>query len=1009
MKDCLPMLPDAPKGPERSPHIIEINAGTWWRFLGDPSKMAGDKPEEGFVLLLKEVRVVDGDIHTLVLGYHPTWGKGEIRFLLQDFLLDFTQEHLGEEVRQREIDSIMGRISDTGRQMAAPPSDEELAQRLLAKEKAKEAQKGADTADEVSEGCEKGEGVPLVPDALVPGGDILQAQKVAEEKIALINERKTWIEAHKKSMQQDMSLVQRFHEEKVDVSLASISSQTQYVNRMMKSVRTMRLFLGEETFHDHLVKGQGAPASEPLFFMQKMLYLDEELFVHDILDGFNGDMINDLGQVLSDNPHLVKRMLPYPRCVAITRVRRKARDFGPHKDLMEIFSNLEQESTDKMIQILVRDGENVHIIAADEDTSRAERLFPSQAEIRDIFKASRFGRESREIGVQDLEYTDRRANHDARALFYKRFLLILWGAHERLGVFGDFIPTGANWLKESLHSEHFRYIHDEEAVLEDGRKPLREFFEENRASVQPGSRVMCHWSRVFAPENTSGCYSGPDKNYRYHLEVDINETYGERIVARDGAELIVRAPINKFVRSQGEYRDSMVRVALRYRGEGTNWLRTAEGFVVLDSLKEEDLVYYIESRKARESYLAYLHLFDEALKLIRDERPKIDACIDALLAIEPMYRASDLDRALKIWRSDNRWAFPETEAQRKRILEITRLLAQPVEDLVFEDSMKPVQIRVTAKAQYEVVQPDPLSFMGRDMPQLFTHIYALSKRRGLSFKGKGPGLQTRLSGPGSFVIWEDASYDWEKVKPGHMLESDPTLAQAGAALVSMGGDLLGLLSRPAHEGDEPTEDQDLKDKMSEILKDLTVKMKNGCRGGKVVPYTTVQDLGLIFGGNWKKATGQVTSRHSYKRLVARIDLPALAARLGCFDELKAHCELLYAQPDRVYARHMRDREGKGFNVVCEDLSFGKSIVSTLNMMRHVKQDDYWMSAIDPKNHKGRDILDHLVLTSDGFGKDRDPEDVNAEKKSYSIWTSEPGKAILQKAGLETDNIEIFEV
>lgn len=617
-----------------------LEPGTWWR-LTDPGHEIAKRdrepgvsaPEHGIVLLLSDLHIVDGEVHSVTLHGHPLLRMGRVKLLHDAFISAFAPCPEGEALRAAELAAMMGQIQMIGASMSDMPGDEALIALFPPNPKSPDPAAGPSNAPS--------EGVQL-PAALLPSGDVVAAQARIERGIALLEARSAWVKGKTDEMQHGMKIVQSYQEERVAQTLAGISGQRQMAEGLLRNVHTMRLFLGEGVEVDTLLQGASAPASEPLHLMQRMLYLDEEIFVSSVMDeGFHSGNMRDLPGLLSANPDLLERMLPHPRCVAIARIRRKSREFETPKNLMEVFSLIEKDQQDKFVQILIRDGENVHMVMADEETSRAQRLFPSSGEIDAIFTdRSRYDWEkrayqTREITPFDIEYSDKRGEHDQRALFYKRFLIILWGLQERKGVFGPFIAPDTNWLEETTHTRHFRFVHDEENVLSDGLRPVSTWIAEMNAWIRPGSRVLVQGNRIMTPDTAPTAYSS-DRGaggYERHRDRHAANRVDELIVGRRGAELIVQLPTE-----QG-YRDRRMNTPVR--------LREADGKVVtsgalcLDRADAKTLRRYINSRQERASYLSWLALFMGALPIVEAREAADRGVIDRVSRSRP-----DLSEAL---------------------------------------------------------------------------------------------------------------------------------------------------------------------------------------------------------------------------------------------------------------------------------------------------------------------------------------------------------------------------
>ncbi len=766
IEDDLPATWSATENAGTPSEHKNIVPGSWWRIAGDFNDLSKrEAPKHGLIFLMGEVRVIDGVIHTVVLHEHPRFGVGTMKVLYDDLLLNFTHEPDGERLRETELAELMSEINQITALMSSPPSDAELIKTLPAPPS--ESLSQSKTAS--------------VPSVLLPGGDLNAAQRKVETAIAVLEARQTWVQDHTTSMQTKMHLVANFQKEKVSVGLAGISEQRKWAESMLANVQTMRLWLGEDQGFSTLVEGQGANPGDKLHFMQRMLFLDEEIFTHSRIDGFNGDEMRDLPQLMRDNPELVERMLPFKRCVAIAKVRRSSRPFDPPKDAIGFMSLMAAFEQDEKIHILIRNGQQVSMVTTDEITSKAKRLFPSKAEIEAIFtERARFGSEARMITPQDIEYSDKRADHDSRALFYKRVLLILWGLAERENIFGEFIGKGENWLEQDVHARSFTFIHDEEGVIHDGRPGVVGYLDANRSRIRPGSRVLVQWSKALSEDVAPQIYDhGRDSSHVY-LKVKLEETFGLTVAESRGDTVIVKCPVSKL-----SYRDDIkpyltpVKMVWDDQSWGKFNRRHPEGFICIDEASADDLRYYFNSRIHRKHYLDYLHLFDEALRILEREEKECavflarvrDAGVDDKIA----------HSAISLWRTASKGAIPEGDKAYKKVLQLSRLIttALPgaVKDAYYAD--------LTATGTLEVSFPHDKVALGEEYHFTNVEVYTFGVRNGWQKKSERIAPLQANAGPGALRLYGEAP----ERKLAHMVSCLPVFRDIAAFnMISQGPD-----------------------------------------------------------------------------------------------------------------------------------------------------------------------------------------------------------------------------
>ena len=684
----------------------EVCAGEWWEFRGSPEtfpemvlRAGALPPSKPLRLLVTDVRVHDGQTHSVHLARHPSWekpgkwdkGGADMRFLAEDFFRDFVRAETreAEAGREAEIAAHMELVGAVQRRISAGPDESEIAEGAKrigeAQRKAEyEAWKSAEIQriwkragsdkeagrrlvaeipSEVPSGDTPGARVPA---ALLPGGDVAATKARIEGHILRMRASEAWITSQIGAMSATMAVIGDFQTEKVGAVTAAISIEMRKAQDLLTNVETMNLFLGKGCALEILTEGVSAPADAPLHLMQRMLYLDEELFVEGrFADGFNGDDLADLPAVFSKNPGLVTRMMPHQRCVTIAKVRRHDRPFAfagssAPEILAEVFEKIRQSEADARIFLFVRDGGNVRMVIADEHTSKAGRLFPSAAEIRAIYS----GKDG-EIGVNDIEYSDRRNRFDERALFYKRFLLLLWGLHEREDAFGPFMGKGLNWLRESVTNDRFVFVHDEEGVLPDDLGSVGGHIDALNAVIAPGSLVMVNTAIAFGPDSAPGSFRYAKERYE-RLRVP-TKAFVLAKVARRGHDLIVQIPTRKDVWSEAPKTGNSPMVVVSGSGKVT------QGVLCLDIADSGRILRHIESRASRETYLEWLETFARSVPEIRAREEAEGATISRVIDLGAS--ADDAMVAAAFVRRTKRSGLVDT-GDAPRILGLTVRMAQ---------------------------------------------------------------------------------------------------------------------------------------------------------------------------------------------------------------------------------------------------------------------------------------------------------------------------------------------
>jgi hypothetical protein len=127
---------------------------------------------------------------------------------------------------------------------------------------------------------------------------------------------------------------------------------------------------------------QGAPAhyDEPLYVMQRRLYMDEEALLGYEAGGMDFRSISEFDEWLCRAENLV-RLLPFPRTLVAMRIRRTKKERETHGDVLAAFVNIHEEQADKRTFLYVRNGEQVWRITCDIDFG--PMIFPDGAVYRE--------------------------------------------------------------------------------------------------------------------------------------------------------------------------------------------------------------------------------------------------------------------------------------------------------------------------------------------------------------------------------------------------------------------------------------------------------------------------------------------------------------------------------------------------------------------------------------------------------------------------------------------------
>lgn len=360
-----------------------------------------------------------------------------------------------------------------------------------------------------------------------------------------------------------------------------------------------------------------------------------------------------------------------------------------------------EREADRRIFIFTRDGDRVSMIVADEETSGAKRLFPSDREIDGIYTSNRWQDRGAQMDAADVRYSDARRSHEERALFYKRFLLILWGAHEREGIFGAF-PRGLNWLTAETHMTHFNFVHDEEAGIAVDRQPVIEWIKAHNARLRPGSRVVANFAALFREEDrVPGAWSNTVHRSTEQIRSPVDE-WGDAFVAQRGDDLVISIPSKKTWSWDNRGTPKNVNAILAKYGK-KSW-SFPDGAMVIDDMTSAEMEAYIDSRKERQSYRHWMHEMSRALPLVR-EREEIEAKLIARIEDSAAGRALSegargmLPRAAHEAVLAANWTLPEEKIDARVIRMATSMAA--ARDMQIDEAE---QVRILPSSDIQVLK-----------------------------------------------------------------------------------------------------------------------------------------------------------------------------------------------------------------------------------------------------------------------------------------------------------------
>jgi DNA-binding transcriptional regulator GbsR (MarR family) len=572
---------------------------------------------QGTTLLVVRLRFMDEMLHSIEMMAHPADpDRSELAFMPDEFFTWFVPA--AETVRKEEIAALETELRQAQESMRAVHQQVAIA-------------------------------APLQQS---PGENALVAVRKAADGInermkamvAVAEQRREVLATHMNSMKCLDKVLGRYREEYGVAAMAMISDQFAFAEQTRAGMHSLSFFTGEGVTVETLRQGAPAAADAPLTLYQSLLYLDEELAVNLLSHGFDYRSLPELGNILQDMT-LVERMIPAARGAVLVRVRREGVQYIPIQTLGDILLNAAMNVENETTYLLVRNGENVHLVQSEVTSGETRHLFPARKEIDDIFKTM-----GREIRPEHLEYSTAKDAFEKRTVFYRRLVIMLWGLDERLSLFGEFHAQGDydGWFDDRFHMERLVYVHDAEDVIEHAQQGFAEWADEKNRHVQLGSRLAVDWGDFFndesAPEGFEYRRSGVYQVW-YPLE-----KYAIQAVEKADDALVLRTKTVYGQYGSGKQKPFKVRVA-----EG---LSPSAG-LCLDFVERSELQYFLNSRRERRKYAGFLGMYrmvDEHLRIEEETQGRTLADLAERMThsgLGPEAASMALRRAVALWRAQN--------------------------------------------------------------------------------------------------------------------------------------------------------------------------------------------------------------------------------------------------------------------------------------------------------------------------------------------------------------------
>ena len=777
---------------------ITFKQGGYWRLKRD-RKIGSTHLPEGRVYMLKSIREVEDQVHTLILAGHPLEDEGvEYKFLVDDFVKWFgpIADDKATEIRSKEMANLQKKISAAQTLMIEASSNPSIVEEAI-----KPDLHNWETEQGLTPGAT--ENITVFDPSKVVFDQNLTPKVIAENRLGITRMQKKaeavakWYEQRAGEINSLVNKLVPFIKERADAALAGTEDVRRMVKRLSAGVTSLDLYILKDVYIQQLKSGASAPDTEPLTIQQKKLFTDEEMAVfEDPGHAYDVDSSEKFDEAIAKYPGLVDQIFAGKRgvvCMATTR---------QHKDYSKIHAREADElySLNRQVFLLVRDGENIYKVVSPVETHlRSNRLFPSLKEIEDIFKEEVSwwekdkGKEAQTITYMHLDYTDALEEHEAVALHYKRLLILLTGLDHHKELFGTFHACKGTmaFFEPKFQRDRFRFVHDDEEVvgkLLPGKREntLKEFIKRNNGYLTSGSRVAVDWEDIITPDTAPTLVQvyRKDSGYGrgYGLRIKILNKVGITVVSKDGEHLVVKSEFKRDSYRSDKQFNGTIKISEFQQG----YYHEHFGFLVLDRVKSADLAYYIYNRHLRKDFTDYLRMFKFAMIHLRNEEAKQAPTELALLrALKVANIAEDrpheeiVSEGIAIYRSANRGAEvpnPDTDPTAFRRLKETVLMIADESNIIataakYAESLgtKPLRVDLSGKGKLVLfVAPTHLEREDRLSPHVWVKEIKLEMKRDNTLVEEGSNWVT-LPGP---VASRKTLYCWDGIQDWADLTED---------------------------------------------------------------------------------------------------------------------------------------------------------------------------------------------------------------------------------------------
>lgn len=633
-----------------------VMPGSWWLIKNDQWLNIGygdnARPvSAGTYVLCKKGDFVDGIAHSVTLGVPPGLLSDEevkrqsnmswtvlVKELLENAEMRPEAEALAS--RQAEIDQINQKIADKNKDIMQIQTE-------LASLSAMSSNSGVAMISSDNDG--------LTQETRV--SNAVERQREISKRSEDIAKSSTEIAKTADEIQTNTLKVSAYYSERATAAMAAVQPVQIIASRLGEYVDTLGLYVGNKIDAQLVADGKGAAQDEKLFIFQRIIYMDEEFLVH-LMDGgaTHADMPAFFDK-LSKDKKLADRIFGGQRSVVLMKPRRTEKSIKYDSELYTIqqamqivAANIEEKERNKTLFMAIRDGDKFWHVSLPDILQNTERFFPTPDDLEAPYRERRWYKDDpiKKIGQDNIKYAKAVEDFRVMALNYERLLLILWGLHDRLHIFGDFaIGDQRNFSNPEFQNDHIKLVMDDQDLLGSNRPDWKTYVKEQNEKLTKKSRVVCVWKELVNSE-TAPKWVELTKNYDQHHNVAFDPKISIETISELAGKFTVKAPAIRevFDSNEGFYKEKRFKISVPLNSGNSSNI----SYLVIDDIDYEDIEYYINSRGERETYIGYIAAMFLARDLLKAEAEEDYPSAQALMNL-PGITEKNAKSACRKWRA----------------------------------------------------------------------------------------------------------------------------------------------------------------------------------------------------------------------------------------------------------------------------------------------------------------------------------------------------------------------